>query len=201
MNHLHKLAKKYTPTSYASPMMPPPGMLIRGENVYTLLQDYTLSEASQKLFIRQLQQPYTPSIRTMIRANGYTRIISPVDKGGRSVLFWVDGRRPTTQLIKSMLIKDGFNRSLSWGPLNGKGSIELVESPTKFEEDAENSQSSSDDIKRKEPIFSRWLIELENENEARRFVRMWHRVPFPFPGLRSSQYEEPEYLIHAEFLW
>ena len=198
--HLDQLAKKYTPTSYASPIMPPPGMLINGENVYTLLQDYTLCASSQRLSIRLLQPPYATSITSMLQNNGYPKIVSPIDKSGRSVLFWVNGRRPSTLLIEEMLDKDGMNRGSKWGPRNGKGSIELIKSSYELNE-AENSHSTND-IELKDSNFSRWIVAFEDENEARRFVRTWHRLPFPFPVIRRNPgYEEPLNLIHAEFLW
>ena len=182
--------------------MPPPGMLIGGEDVYNLLQDYTLFPASQRLSLRLLQPPYTQGIRSILQDNGYSQIVSPVDKSGRSVLFWVNGRLPSTFLIKDMLAKDGTNRSLHWGPLRGKGSIELLESQHKSTEDARYPQFTDEaEPEPRKPTFSRWIIAFEDENEAWRFVRTWHQLPFPFPATQKFLYGEPPSLIHAEILW
>ena len=100
-----------------------------------------------------------------------------------------------------MLAKDGQDRGLQWGPLNGKGSIEALD-PAPSEADGTELPIADEPRKTKKRFLQKWIIVFEDENEARRFVRTWHRMPYPFP-LRdeSAPYGEPPPLVHAEFLW
>ena len=104
-----------------------------------------------------------------------------------------------------MLAKDGQDRGLQWGPLNGKGSINLLDPPTEKSGDSSHDAHPGDEdaeLKPKKHKFSRWVIAFEDEMEARRFVRTWHRRPYPFPvAHENSTYGEPPALVHAEFLW
>ena len=199
---LHRLAEAYTPTSLESTVMPPvPGVPINGEDVYALLQDYALAPPTQRQYLRMVLPPYTGPVQTLVDNLGYPAIISPENKSGRSVLLWVNGYQPTTFGVHTMLAKDGQDRGLQWGPLDGRGSIEALD-PVVTEADGTHLPTVDGPKKAKKRFLRRWIVAFEDENEARRFVRTWHRVPYPFP-LRdeSAPYGEPPALVHVEFLW
>ncbi|KAL9113185.1 MAG: hypothetical protein Q9187_007654, partial [Circinaria calcarea] len=169
--HLHDLASTHTPSSLESPMAPPPGMLVQGEDVYTLLQDYALCPPSQRISLRVLQPPYLHGVRKTLQDRGYTALVSPENRSGRSVLFWINGHQPTTFSVKTVLAKDGQERGLQWGPLNGKGSIDLLDAPAGKPENPKGQNPAADEdaeVKSKKHRFSRWVIAFEDEMEARR---------------------------------
>ena len=205
IKHLHTLASTHTPSSIESPMAPPPGMLIGGEDVNALLQDYTLCPPSQRISIHLLLPPYEHFVRNLLAQRGYSQIVQPENKSGRSVLFWVDGHRPSTAALKSMLTKDGIDRGTPWGPMNGKGSIEQIHKASEpLPEDLADEHALEDGESRpsRRKMFSRWVIAFEHESEARRFVRLWSRRPYPFPVAHETPVDgEPTPLVHAEFLW
>ncbi|MCJ1357257.1 MAG: hypothetical protein MMC33_007253 [Icmadophila ericetorum] len=201
LHHRHRLATKYTPKSLESPPSPPPGKLINNEDVYSLLQDFALCPPSARLSLRVLPPPYAGSIKALLNKGGYNRIVTPQNKSGRSVLFWVEGIRPTMFSVRTMLAKNGQERGLQWGPLRGYGSIEMLESSQEVDE-VEPESPTETDLKHKRAKVARWIIAFEDEAEARRFIRVWHRQPYPFALLQEKTPPgQPPSLVHAEFLW
>lgn len=204
--HLHRLAQTHTPTSLESPLAPPPGMLTRGEDVHALLQEYALAAPSQRISLRMLAPPYGVSIKRLLQSQGYRPIIGPPDISNRAVLFWVDGFQTTTASVKQMLERDSKEKSLQWSVLSGKGSIremstlinalnnEVVGNQSAVAGDSEASPEKS--------ALRRWIISFEDETEARRFVRLWHRKPFAMMPASENEFSgEPDPLVHAEILW
>ncbi len=187
-------------------MAPPKGMIIEGEDVHALLQDYALCPPSQNISLKVLFPPYSATVKRLIDQRGYAQLVSPEEKAGRAVLFWVNGHQPHTNLVRNAIALDGRDRGMEWALLNGRKSIEKVDVPT-VSSDIEDLEDSSleEDGDGHEPgsgrrPYPRWIITFEDENEARRFVRAWHRRPFSVSRDPSLQ-DEPPPLVHAEFLW
>ena len=181
-------------------------MIIEGEDVHVLLQDYALCPPSQKISLKVLFPPYSAGVRRLIDHRGYTQLVQPEEKTGRSVLFWVDGCQLSTSSVRNAIAQDGRDRGMEWALLSGRKSIEKVDVP-KVPGDAEYmGEVGSEEIEDGEErastkrMYPRWLIAFEDENEARRFVRAWHRRPFVVSRDPSLQ-DEPEPLVHAEFVW
>ena len=177
----------------------PPGMLVDGEDVGALIADYTLAAPSQFLRINALLPPYTPPIDNVIQGQGYPNLGS---RAGRSVLFWVNGFQPSDQSLTAFLHKDGQDRGIAWGAVDGRGTIQRLEKEQKVHAGHSGEETHNGDANIAQPGFSRWVLEFEDESEARRFVRTWHRRPYIFP-LRHEWLDngEPTPCIHAEFLW
>ena len=89
--------------------------------------------------------------------------------------------------------------------MHGKGSIEMIAKAEETRRDVMDSEQAweTGELKsNQKPQFSRWVIAFENESEARRFVRVWHRKAYPFPIEHENYTQgEPTALVHAEFLW
>ncbi|MCJ1405460.1 hypothetical protein MMC11_008688 [Xylographa trunciseda] len=214
--YLHQLAQTYTPTSLESPMFLTPGVLdTKGQDVYALLQDFAIAPPSVRMSLRVSLPPYHANLQRLLENEGYQQLVQSDNKAGRAVLFWVDGYQPSALSLRTMLAKDGQDRGLQWGPLNGKGEIEVlhVDAENSGGENGENDVTASEDgpglsewrdneLKPKKHGHQRWIISFEDEAEARRFVRIWHRRPYSFPLQDESPSQgEPEPLVHAEFLW
>lgn len=180
------------------------------------MQDYTLSPPFVRLSLRLMDTPYRQNVRKVLDYLGYPQIVTPDDKAGRSVLFWVNGYQPSTLSVKTMLAKDGQDRGLQWGPLRGCGNIDVfnVKPGEDDDEEAEAEAAGEPDsggwdrwqrdveLKPKRSWVQRWVISFEDEAEARRFVRVWHRMPYMFPlQTEFPSVGEENMLVHAEYLW
>ena len=207
--HLHKLAQVHMPTNIASPLLPPLGTTINGEDIGALLREYTLAPPSQPLYLHVLPPPYSLSHQRLLAAKGTVPLVHPVNRAGRSVLFWVDGFSPTTHVVTKMLDSDGQDRGLPWYPIAASGNIEPFDgtprSPSFPQQDDPDTGGVDQEEARAETgrnTFRRWLISFENETEARRFVRLWHMRPFPMWqfGLKRED-GEPLPVVHTEFMW
>lgn len=198
---LHRIARTHTPTSIESPIRPPPGMLMDGEDVYGILQSYALCPPSQKISLKVLFPPYSSSMKKLLNQRGYNQIVSPDDKTGRSVLVWVEGYQPTLYGIQSMIHADGRNRGLAWGLANSQKPIVKVNESNiqTSESDGAGSLRDEDELQRQR-LYPRYIASFVDENEARRFIRAWHRRPFPLQG-ENVAIGEPLPLVHAELLW
>ena len=205
--HLHKLSQVYTPTSLYSALLPSIGTTVDGEDVGTLVREYTLVPPSQPLSLRILEPPYSLLLERVLAARGTVPLVHPVNRAGRSVLLWVDGYQPTTSQVRFAIEKDGQDRGQSWLSTTNGGKIELFDGSTRHGslEDKpvhgiEIDEEADAEIAAVQ--YRRWLISFENEAEARRFMRAWHMRSFPL-WLSDIKWEdgEPLPLVHTEFMW
>lgn len=184
-------------------MSPPPGVLVDGEDVYSILKNYTLHSPFQKVWLRDVELPYPSGLKQLLELRGYPQIIKAEDKSCKLVLFWVDGFQPTIRDIKDWISSDEENRGLPWALADSiKPAIEKVDSAAAREgEEADlGAITEPADTPRFRGLYPRYLIRFVDENEARRFIRAWHRRPFPLPKDAISSSEVPR-LVHAEFIW
>ncbi len=194
---LHIMSQDHTPTSLHSPLPPPPGTILEGEDLHTLLQDYTLCPPSQRISIVSKFAPFGANLRRLIEYQGYPQLTEPVDRTGRAVLFWMEGHNPTTNAVRDAIDQDGRERGLQWTSKVGRRRVEHLQLPSEAPEDPELLEDSEPVAQRR--AARRWLVELADENEARRFVRAWHRRPFPLPADHVRGEKPP--IVNAEFLW
>ena len=191
---LHQMAKTYTPTSVESPLPLQPGVVIEGEDAYTLLQDYSLCPPSQKIQLKLLYPSYIAGIKQILEQRGYHPLVEEPTKAGRSVLFSVDGQRWPTSMIKSAVAADGRNRGLEWDISVHKLDDTLKTAADSFDDSTGAEKDELTRLGARRHALSRWVMSFLNESEARRFIRVWHRRPFPLAyGDRA--------LVQAEFIW
>lgn len=192
-------------------------MLIEGENIHDVLQNYALCPPSQKISLRVLFPPYSPAIRRLIDQRGYAQIEVPPapasemiqdeqqkkdnsrSRSGRAILIWVQGYNPPLSSIREMINQDGRKRGLAWSLANDVPAIEKVDYSS---EDGTTTQpkGSAEGDQSKERLRRRWIVTFTDESEARRFIRRWHRRPFPLRGAGTGVGEPPS-LVNAEFVW
>ncbi|KAI9760624.1 MAG: hypothetical protein M1835_000140 [Candelina submexicana] len=217
-NHVrqqHQISRTHTPRSLSSPIAPPPGYLVDGQDVHALLQDYALKPPSQSLNLKRLKSPLTPYIRDLVNQGGYAQLIASESKSEYPILFTIDGSQPSTHAISEAIGHDGRKRGLPWALSTSKNAIKKLEDPTPPQTATEDAQEKTDsshldasiDEPEKTPSHQtryrqpRWIISFQNEAEAQRFVRMWHRRAFPMPRGAGSIYGEPPPMVNAEILW
>ncbi|KAL8671786.1 MAG: hypothetical protein Q9168_003733 [Polycauliona sp. 1 TL-2023] len=194
---LHRMAQDHTPTSLQSPLPPPPGTILEGEDVDTLLQDYALCPPSQRINILSMFSPFGVNVRRLIEYQGYPQLTEPTDWTARAVLFWVEGYYPTTNAVRAAIDQDGRERGLQWSSTVRGRNVEQLELLNEFPEDAEQEEMYEPAMRRRSD--RRWIVKLGDENEARRFVRTWHRRPFPLSSDHARGERPP--IVNAEFLW
>lgn len=183
-------------------------MLIEGENIHDVLQNYALCSPSQRISLRVLFPPYSPAMRRLIDQRGYAQIEVPPGSGiqeqnrsrsGRAVLVWVQGYNPPLSSIREMINQDGRNRGLAWSLAGDVPAIEKVGSSSEDTTTTQSNQSAKSG-QSKERLRRRWIVTFTDESEARRFLRRWHRRPFPLRGAGTGVGEPPS-LVNAEFIW
>lgn len=187
-------------------------MLIEGENIHDVLQNYALCPPSQRISLRVLFPPYSPAMRRLIDQRGYAQIEVPLASGinqdkqknsksrsGRAVLVWVQGYNPPLSSIREMINQDGRNRGLPWSLA---GDVPAIEKVNYSSDDATTTHPNGplESGQSKERLRRRWIVTFVDESEARRFIRRWHRRPFPLRGAGTGVGEPPS-LVNAEFIW
>lgn len=190
-------------------------MLIEGENIHDVLQNYALCPPSQRISLRVLFQPYSPAIRRLIDQRGYAQIEVPPapasgmiqeeqknssrSRSGRAILIFVQGYNPPLSSIREMISQDGRKRGLAWSLAGDVPAIEKVDYSS---EDGTTTPSngSTESGQSKDRLRRRWIVTFTDESEARRFIRRWHRRPFPLRGAGNGVGEPPS-LVNAEFIW
>lgn len=191
---LHLLARTHTPRSLNAPIPPPPGYLINGEDVYASLQTYALVPPSQTLALRPLHPPLSRSVQHLIDRGAYGRIVTGHDTNARTAMLHIEGGHHhfTTNDIRKMIETDGKSagRNMRWkvaGSLHV--AITEVDAPPATAEDDETvtglvvdgevtaEEEAWQGKGRRWPV--KWLIRFEDEAEARRFARRWHKRNMP----------------------
>lgn len=171
--------------------------MIEGEDAQTFLQDYALCPPSQRINTTSISAPFGNTVKQLVEHQGYPQLTVPSDRVGRAVLFWVDGYSSATRVIRSLINQDGRDRGLPWATEGGSRSVTKLDSPHISPEAPDALEQADSEVNRRSS--ARWIISFIDENEARRFVRAWHRRPWPLSGEWVRSEDAP--LINAEFLW
>jgi hypothetical protein len=206
---LHRLAKSRMALE-ASGIPIPPGYLQEGEDPTKVLQGFSLVPAYGKLSLRLLNRPYRPSVVQMLKEGGPAARIIKESKAGEIVMFSVDIGHINKYDLQDVLRDDGKRRNLHW-KFGREREDDIVRLDYDHQDDnvgepdqgLEQSMDSESYRARKKNGWrrpARYVISLKDRNEARRFVREWHRRPFPVLQERNPG-DEPTPIVNAEILW
>jgi hypothetical protein len=196
---LHRISKTWTPTSITSPLPPPPGYLKDGEDLYGLMQAFTLIPSAQRsVSIRMLKKPFRPGMQRMIAEGGHPLIAARQSKSEDMVLFSLDKGHVGIYELRTALGRDGKERNLQWNLLPGDDDIVKLDGTKADVAEAELDDQDSRKRKKRQP--PRFIISFKDQQEARRFVRAWHKRPFPLTQERRLEDETPP-IVNAELLW
>jgi hypothetical protein len=188
----------------------PPGYLREGEDPEKILQGFTIVPAYSKLPLRLLNRPYRPSMVRILQEGGPADRLTRDSTPGEMVMFSVDMGHINQYDLLQALRDDGKRRNLHW-KFGGKQSDQIVklnyvhqdDNLGEPEEEVEESPDSEAYRARKKNGYrrpARYVISFKDRNEARRFVREWHRRPFPVQGGHNPG-DEPPPIVNAEILW
>lgn len=204
MIRLHELARTHSPTPLGSPIPIPPGYIKDGEDLYALVQSFTLVPPSQPSVSLRMLHPehHSPAIQRMIIQGGHPALVARQKKYEDLVLFSLNmgHSRLTAHELAQMLGRDAKERNLPWGLVGGDEAIVKLE-VKRAEEDADADTALPDDARRRRRWRPpRFILSFKDAQEARRFVRAWHRRPLPVAPERISDGEEGP-IVNAEVLW
>ena len=187
----------YAPTSIETKTVPLRNLDRTETEVLHTLSNFVLSASSTPLHLKTLPAPFHASVKHVLNSRGYPSITEPVDKTHKSVLICLDGPPLSTHQLKQAIDDDGRHRGLNWTLLAGEGAIRKLDMSGRGECRPQSSQSESKKGHHGWRSAQRWMLSFQDENEARRFVRSWHRRAI---GLNSGNIED-EHLAHCRLLW
>lgn len=205
--HLHRLARADTGSLKSATLPPPPGFLRPNEDLKTALRTFSLVPGHGKLSIRLATQPLKASIIQMLDDGGPSSMAKfhGMDEG--MVIFSVDVGHIKAFELKSALDEDGRRRNLLWELAeNGISALTSNQQDDVKEREKEDllgdddTESEKDATKRAFRTPSRYVLAFKDRYEARRFVREWHRRPFPIKK-EISPGDEPPPIVNAEIIW
>lgn len=229
VSHVHELARQHTPTSLTSEIAPPPGYIINGEDVFSLVQSYTLIPPQQKLFLQLLVAPFTPLQQNLFKRGGYAQILGEGREGVAQVLIiFLEGRQPSYFDISDAIHLDGQRRGLEWKLQSSESAIRKVDmrEAVKKEDNGPlfevgdtlsgvEADGPLDSGRRKRTVQDRlttptygqrWILSFESVEEAKRFALQWHGRAFPWHKRASRKWKEDRFgeqilMVRAEVLW
>ncbi|KAG9244821.1 hypothetical protein BJ878DRAFT_420544 [Calycina marina] len=170
------------------------------------IRSFSLIPGQQKLEMQKLRHPYPEAAKHMIYNHGpkHLRDLRPNQEG--LVVFGLQSGIATVRDIKEVLDKDGRTRNFLWDLVPENPIVELtslrngqtVRPPRRM------VNGGWDNLKSKENhenyvVPSRFVLKFQKTDEARRFVREWHRRPFPQPSLYGDDEDAP--VVEASYLW
>lgn len=201
--HLHRLARVNSGSLQSATLPPPPGYLRPGEDVKTALRTFSLVPGHGKLSISLATRPFKPSILQMLNEGGTAGIARLQTKGEGMVRFSVDIGQISYSELKTAIRDDGKRRNLLWD-LNEDwfSSLARNQQDDVTEDLLGDSTSDTDQLatKRAYRAPARYVLSFRDRYEARRFVREWHRRPFPTKKEVGLGDELPP-IVNAEIMW
>ena len=177
---LHRLSNSYG--SGVSPLSFPSKILRPGEDIKQVLRGYSLVPGQRKLSLRLLNRPYSPKIAQLLSDHGPAAVARQKTDSENLVLFSVDLARIGHYDVRHAIERDGRRRNLPWGLKDGgQNSIVRVDGEPQSANELAVSGAAAADRQPRRNVRSpaRYILAFKNTEEARRFVREWHRRPFP----------------------
>lgn len=175
-------------------------LLRPGEDLKSLIKGFTLLPTSGRLSLRLLGKPYTPHISNIVKYGGLKSLAEKENKAENMVLLWSEEGNWSEFEVRDALGEDGKRRNLPWKLMGLERDIVSLSRDQKIEdeENADDTVGSQRSKTYRRP--ARYTIAFKDRHEARRFVREWHRRPFPGRKGRIGEGEEPP-TMNVEILW
>jgi hypothetical protein len=201
--HLHKLARVNSGSLQSATLPPPPGFLRPGEDLKTALRAFSLVPGHSKLSIRLATQPLKPVFMQMLNNGGPASMAKFQSLGEGMVIFSVDVGQIRAFELKNAIQQDGKQRNLHWELAENGISALASNQQDDVKEELLGDGDSEVEREATKKLFrtpSRYILSFKDRYEARRFVREWHRRPFPIEKEISPGDETPP-VVNAEIMW
>lgn len=175
--------------------------LREGEDLDAILRNFTLVPAGGKLSLRLLHPPYSKGLQWMIEAGGPAPLVARQEKAQNIILFSTDRSHVKSHELENAIMDDGKSRNLHWKLAGAKGEA-IVKLETKGQSAVEEVESEEGQSRPRSRYRgpARYTISFKDSSEARRFVREWHRRPFPTKRSPQPGDDAPP-IVNAEILW
>ena len=111
---LHSLSSRHVQSSLTSPIPPPPGYHLNGQDIDSLLQTYTLLPPSRIMHLLPLPMQVSPSIVDIIHSLGYPDIVKGPLKEPYVVMIRLEGPQLPITMVKGVLGKVERERRIPW---------------------------------------------------------------------------------------
>ena len=202
----HALSKMYRPHDISSPVPPPPGYLVNGEDVHALVEGFTLVPPRQKLLITLIYEPFDDLVQSLVDHGGHKALRQGQQKqdqvipqGPRTkVLVSVDGPVLPNMSILDGINLDGRSRGWHWNTIEKNPVAKLDFTgwrgvvPGQYKTPGNHTEL----LRRR----NRWTVEFSTESEAKRFARAWHCTRLPIKSsVHDNGSEGPA--VSAEVVW
>lgn len=153
-----------------------------------------------------LKKPFSPAMQRLITAGGHPAIAARQSKSEDLVLLSLDKGHVGIYDLRAAIGRDGKERNLQWNLLPGKDDIVKLDGGKAVSEEGEvggelEVLQDMEERKRKRWQRPRFILSFRDSQEARRFVRAWHRRPFPLTHGPQNPEDEGPPVVNAELLW
>jgi hypothetical protein len=159
------------------------------------IKKFTLAPGHTRLSIRKVEKPYPLGLSRIVHGRDPFSAAKEGTTSEDLVLFHTDSFDITEWDIFQALNMDGKRRNMHWKIAGKKDAIRRVGGSAREERDVRREGRQKADLTPK-----RFTIAFEDKQEARRFVREWHRRAFPSLK-RNPSLDEPVVVVNAEMLW
>ena len=189
--HLHRLAEANSVGLRAATLPPPPGLFPRGEDSQEAAKTFSLVPSQSTLCMRFARQPLNPLFQEMLRNGGLASMAKFQHLGEGKVLLSVDKGQIRLFELRAAIQQDGKNRNLHWALAEDENGVEGIWAL------ANNQPDEPVEGYRAPP---RYVLSFKDRYEARRFVREWHRRPFPIV-MATGEGDERKPMVNAQIMW
>jgi hypothetical protein len=144
-------------------------------------------------------------MQRIVTNGGYPAIVSCQSRSEDLVLFSLDKGYVEIYDLRAAIGRDGKARNLQWNLLPGKHDIVKVDGGKVLSDEGEGIESdvlqNPEERGRRKRLPPRFILSFKDGQEARRFVRAWHRRPFPLTTGPQNLGDEAPPMVNAELLW
>jgi len=168
-----------------------------------LLLGFSLIPTQGRLSLRLMGKPHTPHVANVIKYGGVGSIAAQRRKAEDMVLLWMDTAQISHEDLVQALKHDGKSRNLLWKLAGTENDIVKLSKDQLIQAGEGSLEGGEPGVVPKRSLYrapSRYSITFKDRYEARRFVREWHRRPFPLQKGHKPNGEEPP-IMNVEILW
>jgi len=163
-----------------------------------MVRSFTLVPGQSRLSLRLMNKPYKRGMVGVLSEGGPQGIASRLSNKEGLVKLSVD-LALTAYELKNALGTDGKRRNLHWA-LSETNPVVRVEQQPK--DAAQEEKSRLEGLQSRTPFrgAAKYMISFKDSDEARRFIREWHRRPYPVEREHGLG-DEPPPIVNVEMLW
>ncbi len=204
-----QLVAQHTPRNMLSPILPPPGEMVKGIDANEAIESFTLAPPNASLDLHQLKPPLTPMVKSIVKHRGYSHLLRREERMPFEARLTLEGPQLHGSSIIHLFMFSGQDRGLSWSgnddpapkvtewrpdlqleapsPLSNrpddvKRMHELDRGAVKTPQDI--GHRNDDGLKRR-TLQKVYIIGFHTENAMQSFVHFWHKRPMQWKGLNK----------------